>query len=71
MKEITNTQALDHAAGIFLNGINTILEEQVSRAKESLYAKRWWTKGLSALRSRFTNKRNRVISLRRRGEDTT
>jgi hypothetical protein len=54
-----------------LNGINIILEEQVLRAKESPYAKRWWIKGLSALRSRFTNKRNRVISLRRRGEDTT
>jgi hypothetical protein len=27
MKEIPNTQVLDHVAGIFLNRINTILEE--------------------------------------------
>jgi hypothetical protein len=71
MKEITNTQVLDHAAGMFLNRINTILEEQVIRAKESPYVKKWWTKGLSVLRSRFTNKRNRATSLRRRGEDAT
>jgi hypothetical protein len=32
---------LDEAAKTFLNGINTVLEEHVLRAKESPYAKQW------------------------------
>jgi hypothetical protein len=47
-----------------------ILEEHVLRAKESPYAKRWWTKELSTLRKNYTIKRNWVTTLRRRGEDT-
>jgi hypothetical protein len=54
-----------------VNGINGVLEEYVSRAKESPYAKRWWSKELLILRADFTVKRNRITTLRRRDEDTT
>jgi hypothetical protein len=70
MKTITDTATFDRAAGILVNGINRVLEEHVSRAKESPYAKRWWSKELSILRTDFTVKRNRITTLRRRGEDT-
>jgi hypothetical protein len=53
-----------------VDSLNVILEEHVPRAKESPYAKRWWTEELSLLRADFTIKRNRITTLRRRGEDT-
>lgn len=62
---------LDHKARIFIDKINRVLEESVLRAKESLYAKRWWTRDLSELRKECTRRRNRTTTLRRRGEDTT
>ena len=71
MKAITDTATLDRIAGILVNEINGVLEEHVSRAKESPYAKRWWSKELSILRADFTVKRNRITTLRRRDEDTT
>jgi hypothetical protein len=39
MKAITDTTTLDRVAGILVNEINGVLEEHISRAKESLYAK--------------------------------
>jgi hypothetical protein len=71
IKTITDNATLDRVAGILVNGINGVLEEHVSRAKESPYAKRWWSKELSILRTDFTVKRNRITTLRRRDEDTT
>jgi hypothetical protein len=70
-KRITDAWLLDEAAETFLNGINVILEEHVPRARESPYAKRWWTKELSTLRKDYTILRNRITTLRQRGEDTT
>lgn len=67
----TNTHLLDFAASFFTSQINAVLEEEVPRAKPSPYAKRWWTRELSTLRDDFTMKRNRVTTLRRRGDDTT
>jgi hypothetical protein len=61
----------EHAAGIFVNGINAVLEEHVPRAKESPYVKRWWSKDLTLLRQDYTMKRNRVTTLRRQGDNTT
>ena len=40
MKTITDTATFDRVAGILVNGINRVLEEHVSRAKELPYAKR-------------------------------
>jgi hypothetical protein len=71
MKTITDMATLDRVAGILVNGINEVLEEHVSRAKQSPYAKRWWSEELSILRTDFTAKRNRITTLRRRGKDTT
>jgi hypothetical protein len=68
---ITDAWLLHEAAETFLNGINAILEEHVPRARKSPYAKRWWTKELSTLRKDYTILRNRITTLRRRGEDTT
>jgi hypothetical protein len=62
---------LDHKAKIFIDTINRVLEESVPRAKESPYAKRWWTRDLSKLRMEYTRRRNCATTLRRRGEDTT
>jgi hypothetical protein len=70
MKAIRDTAVFERAAAVFVNGINAILEKHVSRAKESPFAKRWWTKELTLLRQDFTSKRNRVTTLRRRGECT-
>ena len=71
MKRITDTNTFDRAAEIFVSSVNSILEENVPRAKESPYAKRWWTRELTQLRADFTRKRNRVTTMRRRGDDTT
>jgi uncharacterized protein YnzC (UPF0291/DUF896 family) len=62
---------LDQEAEILVDKINTVLEGSVPRARESPYAKRWWTRGLTGLRTELTRKRNHVTTLRRRGEDTT
>jgi multisubunit Na+/H+ antiporter MnhC subunit len=40
LKKIISTTIFEHAVGIFVNGINTILEEYVPRVKESPYVKR-------------------------------
>jgi hypothetical protein len=61
----------EYAVGIFVNGINAILEEHVPRAKESPYAKRWWLKDLTLLRQDYTAKRNKATTLRRRGDDNS
>jgi hypothetical protein len=71
MKLITSTNVFEHAASVFVNGINAVLEEHVPRAKESPYAKRWWLKELTVLRQDYTSKRNKATTLCRRGEDTT
>jgi hypothetical protein len=70
MMKITDTTTLDRIAGILLNGIRAVLGEHVSRAEESPYAKRRWSRELSTLRTDFTTKRNRITTLSRRGEDT-
>jgi hypothetical protein len=41
MKEITDVDTFERASGVFVNGINAVLEDHVPRARESLYAKRW------------------------------
>jgi ribonuclease HI len=71
MKTIGDIAVFERAAAIFINGINAVLEKHVPRAKESPFAKRWWSKELTLLRQDFTSKRNRVTTLRRRGECTT
>ncbi|KAM0712557.1 hypothetical protein Q7P35_000003 [Cladosporium inversicolor] len=71
MKRITDTNTFDRAAEIFVSSVNSILEENFPRARESLYAKRWWTRELTQLRADFTRKRNRITTLRQRGDDTT
>jgi hypothetical protein len=71
LRKITSTTMFEHASSIFVNGINAILKEHVPRAKESPYAKRWWSKDLTILRQDYTMKRNRVTTLRRQGDDTT
>jgi hypothetical protein len=71
MKEVRDTAVFERVAAVFVNGINVILEKHVPRAKESPFAKRWWTNELTLLRQDFTSKRNRVTTLRRRGECTT
>ena len=50
--------------------MTSVLEDLVPRARESPYNKRWWTKELTELREGYTTRRNRVTTLRRRGEDT-
>jgi hypothetical protein len=62
---------LDQEAKTFVDKIDTVLKESVLRAKESPYVKRWWTPDLTRLRTEFSRKRNRITTLRRRGEDTT
>jgi ribonuclease HI len=71
MRQITSIDTFERAAGAFETVINNTLEEHVLRAKESPYAKRWWSKELTLLRQDYTSKRNKAITLRRRGEDTT
>ena len=70
MKEITDVDTFERAADVFVNGINAVLEAHVPRARESPYAKRWWSKDLTLLRRDYTFKRNRITTLRRRGECT-
>jgi hypothetical protein len=71
LSRIVEPDLLDFVASSFTDQIEAVLEEEVPRAKASLYAKRWWTEELSMLRDNLTLKRNRVISMRRRGEDVT
>jgi hypothetical protein len=49
MKKIADTAILDQVAGVLFNWINAVLKESISRAKESPYAKRLWSKKLSIL----------------------
>jgi hypothetical protein len=70
MKEITDVDTFERALGVFVNGINAVLEDCVPRARESLHAKRWWSKDLTLLRRDYTFKRNRITTLRRQGECT-
>jgi hypothetical protein len=58
------------AASSFTNQVNAVLEEEVSNARAYPYTKRWWTKKLSTLRDEITAKRNRITTMRRRGDDT-
>jgi len=67
----TDPAFLDLAAACFTAQINEVLEEEVPRARQSPYAKRWWTRELSVLRSELTRKRNYITTLRRRGQDTS
>jgi hypothetical protein len=70
MKEITDVDTFERASGVFVNGINAVLEDHVPRARESPHAKRWWSKDLTLLRRDYTFKRNRITTLRRQGECT-
>ena len=49
--------------------VNGVLEKHVARARPSLYAKRWWTDELKTLRLSLSAARNRLTTVRRRGED--
>lgn len=49
--------------------VNEVLEEHVERARPSPYAKRWWTDELKSLRLSLSAARNRLTTIRRRGED--
>jgi hypothetical protein len=49
--------------------VNGVLEEHVARARPSPYAKRWWTDELRTLRSSLSAARDRLTTIRRRGED--
>jgi hypothetical protein len=69
-KPIWARSILDQEAKTFIDKINAVLKESVPRAKESPYTKRWWTPDLTRLRTEFSRKRNRITTLRRRGEDT-
>jgi hypothetical protein len=71
LSRIPDPNLLDIAASSFTNQVDTVLEEEVPKAKASPYAKRWWTKELAVLRDGFTEKRNRITKMRRRGEDVT
>ena len=69
LSRIFDPSLLDLAASSFTNQVDIVLEEEVPKAKASPYAKRWWTKELAMLRDGFTEKRNRITKMRRRGED--
>jgi hypothetical protein len=49
--------------------VNGVLEEHVARAQPSPYAKRRWTNELKSLRLSLSAARNRLTTVRRRGED--
>jgi hypothetical protein len=49
--------------------VNGVLEEHVVRARPSPYVKQWWTDELKTLRSSLSAARNRLTTIRRRGED--
>lgn len=49
--------------------VNGVLEEHVARVRPSPYAKRWWTDELKTLRLSLSAARNRLTTVRRRGED--
>jgi hypothetical protein len=69
LSRIFDPYLLEIAVACFTSQVNTVLEEEVPKAKASPYAKRWWTKELAVLRNGFTAKRNRITTMRRRGED--
>lgn len=69
LSRIFDPSLLDIAASSFTNQVDIVLEEEVPKAKASPYAKRWWTKELTVLRDGFTEKRNCITKMRRRGED--
>lgn len=62
---------LDETAEAFMGIVVNVVHAKVPRARPSSYAKRWWTPDLSLLRSSLSSARNRVTTLRRRGEDTS
>ena len=66
----SNAEELECEAECTIRTITQVLEELVPRARESPYNKRWWTKELTGLGDEFTARRNRVTTMRRRGEDT-
>jgi ribonuclease HI len=71
IRERTGTpEELDKTAEDFTTIIHETLEALVPRARQSPYNKRWWTKELTELRTEYTTRRNRITTLRRRGEDT-
>jgi hypothetical protein len=65
-----STDELDYKADLLISRINDILESYVPRARQSPYNKRWWTRELTELRTEYTTRRNRIVTLSRRGEDT-
>jgi hypothetical protein len=71
MKKITSTTVFEQAAGVFIDGINAMLEEYVPQAKESPYTERWWSRNLTLLQQDHTAKRNRFTTLCRRRDSTT
>lgn len=67
---LTNAEELEDETQYTTTTITQALEELVPRARESPYNKRWWTRELTGLRDEYTTRRNRVTTLRRRGDDT-
>jgi ribonuclease HI len=68
---LRTTEDMEREADGFMQRVLTQIEQWTSRAKPSPYAKRWWTPTLTTLRQAMTSIRNRVVTLRRRGQDTT
>jgi hypothetical protein len=66
---LSSKDELEMAVGNLEATVNGVLEEHVARARPSPYAKRWWTDELRTLRSSLSAARNRLTTVRRRGED--
>lgn len=67
----TNAEELeDESEHTTITTITQALGELDPRASKSPYNKRWWTGELLGLRDEYTTRRNRVTTLRRRGEET-
>jgi hypothetical protein len=66
---LSSKDELDAAVDRLEAAVHGVLEEHVARARPSPYAKRWWTDELRTLRRSLSAARNRLTTVRRRGED--
>jgi hypothetical protein len=64
MENKTDVDTFEWAVGVFVNGINAVIEDHVLKARESPYAKRRWSKDLTLLQRDYAFKRNSVTTLR-------
>lgn len=63
MKHNTDGDIFEWAVCVFIDSINSLLEDYVLRARESPHAKRWWSKDLTLLQRDYAFKRNSAITL--------